>query len=59
MKKKAKCVNTYDVVYKTKSGRLMVAKKVCGDNANDAKKNLQKEMRASDSFDKVITATKL
>ncbi len=49
----------YDVVYKTKSGRAMVAKRISGKNANEAKLKIKKEMRASSSFDKIITAIKL
>lgn len=43
----------FDVVYSTKSGRLVVAKSVMANNAAEAKEKLKKEMRASTSFDKI------
>lgn len=52
-------LNSYDVVYKTKSGRAMVAKKVEAKTANAAKAKVKSEMRASTSFDKVVMAIKL
>lgn len=51
--------NFYDVTYKTKSGRLMVAKRIAGQTENQAKELLKKKMRASETFDSVISAIKL
>ena len=51
--------NYYDVVYKTTSGRAMVAKKVEAKNANAAKAKIKREMNKSASFDKVVMAIKL
>lgn len=48
--------NIYDVVYRTKSGRVMVAKAIEAKDAKSAKKKLKKQMQASSSFDKVISA---
>ena len=57
---KKKCSNnTYDVAYRTTSGRLMVAKRVQACTAEAAKTKLKREMRASKTFDKVITTIKL
>lgn len=51
--------NFYDIAYKTKSGRMMIAKRVEGKTSNDAKAKLKKQMRSSTSFDKIVTAIKL
>jgi hypothetical protein len=51
--------NHYDIAYKTKSGRMMVAKNISGINANAAKAKLKKQMRKSSSFDSIITAVKV
>lgn len=51
--------NEYDVIYKTKSGRAMVAKKIKAKTAELAKSKVKREMRASSSFDKVVMAIKL
>lgn len=57
MKRKLK--NLYDVAYKTKSGRLMVSKRVSAYTAKGAKALVKKEMKASTSFDRVVTAFKI
>lgn len=44
----------YNVVYLTKSGRGMVAKNIMAKNEEEAKEKLEKQMRASTSFDKVV-----
>lgn len=51
--------NLYDIAYKTKSGRLMVAKRIAAKTAEEAKKKLKKEMRLSSSFDSIVTVIKL
>lgn len=51
--------NFYDIAYKTKGGRMMVAKRVAGKTAEEAKRRLQKEMKASSSFDGIVLAIKL
>jgi len=51
--------NYYDVVYKTKSGRAMVAKRIAAKTAKAAKSKLKTSMRASSSFKSVVTAIKL
>ncbi|PSJ72346.1 hypothetical protein C7N43_34605 [Sphingobacteriales bacterium UPWRP_1] len=53
---KQKFTNLYDVIYKTKSGRVMVAGRIEAKTANEAKAKLKKEMRASSTFDKPIMA---
>ncbi len=52
-------MNTYDVVYKTKSGRAMVAKRVDAKTAEAAKAKVKREMQASSTFKNVVTAIKL
>jgi hypothetical protein len=54
-----KIKNYYDVAYKTKSGRMMVAKRVAGKTAKEAMEKVKKEMKTSTSFDKVVTAIKI
>ena len=56
---KQKFDNYYDIAYKTKSGRMMVAKRIAAKTSKEAKEKLKKEMRASSSFDGIITAIKL
>jgi hypothetical protein len=51
--------NYYDVIYKTKSGRAMVAKRVEAKSSTEAKSKIKNQMRASYTFDKVITTIKL
>ena len=51
--------NYYDVIYKTKSGRAMVAKRVAAKTDKEARKKVKREMRASTSFDSIITIIKL
>jgi hypothetical protein len=51
--------NFYDVVYRTKSGRGMIAKRIEAKNAEDAKRIVKKQMRASSSFDKCTAAYKI
>jgi hypothetical protein len=46
----------FDVAYKTKSGRSMVALRIMAKNEEEAKQKLIKQMRSSDSFDKVYLA---
>jgi len=53
------CKYFYDVAYRTKTGRMMVAKRVCANTSKEAQRKIKKEMRASKSFDKVITTIKL
>lgn len=43
----------FDVVYSTKSGRLMVAKSIMANNVEEAKEKVKAQMRASTSFDKI------
>lgn len=59
MSTKTKPTNFYDVVYKTKSGRAYVAKRIEAASAVIAKAKVKKQMRASSSFDKIIMAIKL
>ncbi len=49
--------NYYDIVYKTKRGRLMVAKRQEGKTAKEAKSKLKKRMRVSKI--KIISSIKL
>ena len=51
--------NYYDVVYKTKSGRLMVAKRIEASTAKVAKSKLKKQMRKSTSFKSIVTTVKI
>ena len=51
--------NIYDVFYRTKSGRGMIAKNVAVKNATAAIEKIKKEMRTSKSFDKVVTVFKI
>lgn len=51
--------NYYDVAYKTKNGRMMVATRVEAKTAQAAMQKVKKEMEKSNSFEKVITAIKL
>lgn len=46
----------YNVIYTTKSGRTMVAKNIMALDEFDAKQKLKKQMRVSDSFDKILMA---
>ena len=57
MAKKQK--NFYDVIYKTKAGRAMVAKRIEAETDKEAKKILKKQMRASATFGSVISTIKL
>ncbi len=52
-------MNFYDVIYKTKSGRGMVAKRVEAKTDKAAKAKVKKEMRASKSFSHIVTTFKL
>jgi len=47
-------LNSYNVIYSTKSGRTMVAKNIMATNKAEAEAKLKKEMRASNTFDKVV-----
>lgn len=51
--------NYYDVVYKTKSGRVMIAKRIAEKKATLAINKVKRQMKASSTFDKVIMAIKL
>jgi hypothetical protein len=44
----------FNVLYRTKSGTTMVAKRIMAKNEEEAKRKLEKQMRASSSFDKVV-----
>ena len=56
---KSKFDKFYDVVYTTKSGRTMVATRTPAKNAEEAKRKIKKQMRASSTFKKVVTAIKV
>lgn len=56
---KVKLNNLYDVVYKTKSGRAMIAKNISAKNVSEAKTKVKQQMRLSSSFNGVVTAIKL
>lgn len=47
-------LNSYNVIYSTKSGRTMVAKNIMATNKAEAEAKLKKEMSASNTFDKVV-----
>lgn len=49
----------FDIVYRTKSGRGMVAKNIVAKNQTEAKQKLKKEMQKSTSFDKIITVIEI
>jgi hypothetical protein len=49
----------YDVVYHTKSGKSMIAKKVSAHSEREAMEKLENEMRASQTFDKPIMAIEM
>lgn len=51
--------NYYDVLYRTTSGRGMVAKRVPAKTAEAAKQKIKKEMKGSSTFKSIITAIKL
>lgn len=51
--------NRYDVFYRTKSGRGMVAHNITATSDKAARAKLKKQMRASSSFDKIVTVIKL
>ncbi|WP_156133098.1 hypothetical protein [Lacinutrix sp. Hel_I_90] len=51
--------NYYDVVYRTKSGSAMVAKRIEASNAEKAKAKVKKEMKSSSTFKVVVSAFKL
>ncbi len=55
----AKLENYYDVVYKTKSGRAMVAKRIPAKTAKAAKALVKKQNIASTSFKNVVTTIKV
>lgn len=55
---KQKPNNIYDVVYKTKSGRVMVQHGVEAKTMKAAKDKIKQNMRASSSFDKVVLVIK-
>lgn len=59
MKKKTEIENDYDVIYKTTSGRAMIAKRIPAKTAEAAKAKVKKQMRASSTFKSVISAIKL
>ena len=44
----------FNVLYKTKSGTTMVAKRIMAKDEKEAERKLEKQMRASSSFDKVV-----
>lgn len=44
----------FDVVYKTKSGRAMVAKRIMAKDEDEAKEKIEKQMRNSNTFEKVF-----
>ncbi len=52
-------MNIYDVVYKTKSGRAMIAKRIEAKTAKAAKAKVKRQMAASATFKNVVTAIKL
>lgn len=54
-----KPTNYYDVIYKTKSGRGMVAKRIAATSQVAAMKKVKSEMRASTSFKNCVMAIKL
>ena len=51
-------MNFYDIAYKTKSGRMMIASRIEAKTGKAAKAKLKKQMRASNSFDKIVTTIK-
>ena len=51
--------NYYDVVYKTKSGRGMIAKRVSAKTAKAAKAKVKRDMSSSATFKNIVTAIKL
>ena len=56
---KQKFDNYYDIAYKTKGGRMMVAKRIAAKTSKEAKEKLKKQMRASSTFDGIVTVIKL
>ncbi len=56
---KKKIDNLYDVAYLTKTGRLMVAKRISAKNKTEAKAKLKREMRASTSFKSIVTVIEI
>ncbi len=56
---KKKIDNLYDVAYLTKTGRLMVAKRIAAKNKTEAKATLKREMRASTSFKSIVTVIEI
>lgn len=55
----AKETNVYDVVYRTTSGRAMVAKRIEAPTAEAAKAKVTKQMKASSTFQSVTMAIKI
>lgn len=51
--------NYFNVIYKTKSGRSVVAQRVLGVTAHEAKKRIETEMALSPTFDRILIAVKL
>ena len=51
--------NYFNVVYLTKNGRSVVAQRVMGITAHEAKRKIELEMMASPEFDRVLVAVKL
>lgn len=51
--------NYYDVIYKTKSGRAVVYKRVEAKTDKAAKAKVKSEMKESKTFDKILMAIKL
>lgn len=56
---KQKLGNYYDIAYRTKSGRLMVARRIEAKTAKKAESKLKTQMKVSSSFDGIVTTIKL
>lgn len=59
MNKNSKFDKYYDVIYLTKSGRGMIYKRVPGKNKTEVRAKVNKEMKASTSFDKIVLITEV
>lgn len=60
MKKTSKAkIKLYDVVYTTKSGRVMVAKRIEAISNKAAMQQLKTNMRASQSLNKIVMAIRI
>ena len=58
LEKGGKFETPFNVIYTTKSGRTMVASNIMALNEEQAKEKLKQQMRASESFDKIVMAHK-